>query len=704
MHKFSRFDPELNVRRLPLTYSFGDLSSIRDMFTPENGDIGRTQLPILPPLSGPLNGGVIESYQIEVSSPLLVSIREYLKTIALQQELKHQHQTPPSRSLSQNYAKIRRECMNSIGTRLVTVIQQERRLGVYNLFWLMISKHLVSLFDRVINEKGDKGNRRILEMLPILSQALFETIHHVKLYLKKEDEKKRRYSRYINDTITSHLGEAFNYKFSRSIITNQIHHIFPHITRSNLMACAQAVFVEENERYHITYDEFTDIYSGIRAYIEKHLHKNNSTFCETIATVLRIPCQTVRQLPLEALLFHPTVISLLAEDIKQLPTKNASRKKAFFKSWAPQLGDMFGEDSWEFAIADYINFAKDLRQSELIAFLRERLVFIPPKRRVSTSITSPPQQAVSASDGITDIISYQFDKGRVVHDLRQVTLIFLDLRGFTELSAGDIADQELKENLYNFFDPVVNIINHFEGDIKTYAGDGILAEFRGKKTHALQAIRAAVEIQKFFDILKQEGKTAFTGMGIGIHTGLVEEIHFFTDLEAPSHNTVIGLSANLVGRLSSGKTDKKGQFDPQIIKSLKDYIQDHDTTLTVGSGALAMFEDRLLQAFEALQQHKQQMASSENEGESLSVKVISGVLNNTGIAISNQTFEHIRALHSLKSEEIQKSVRYSYVDDALQDSLTFIKAGDAIFKGIRGKFPVWGVYRSEQTPTAKELY
>ena len=32
----------------------------------------------------------------------------------------------------------------------------------------------------------------------------------------------------------------------------------------------------------------------------------------------------------------------------------------------------------------------------------------------------------------------------------------LHLRGFTELSAGDISDQELKLQLYHFFDPVVN--------------------------------------------------------------------------------------------------------------------------------------------------------------------------------------------------------------------------------------------------------
>lgn len=51
MHKFSQVDLKLNIGRLPLIYSLGDLTTIREIFTPENGDVGRTQLPILPPIS-----------------------------------------------------------------------------------------------------------------------------------------------------------------------------------------------------------------------------------------------------------------------------------------------------------------------------------------------------------------------------------------------------------------------------------------------------------------------------------------------------------------------------------------------------------------------------------------------------------------------------------------------------------------------------
>ena len=690
MQKFSQFNSTLNIERLDLHYSVGDLSSIRSLFTPEGGNIGRAQLPILPPLSESivLDGLDTEGYIVELSSSLMVSSREFLNMLDRQQRAKKERKSPQQSDIIQQYATRRREYMNRIGTRLVDVIRQERRLGLYNLFWLVLSKYIVALFERVLEEKGGKQTQRRIEMLPVISQTLQEVIQQVKRYLEKEDGKDRRhYSRHIDNTLTSHLGTAFNFDFSHSIINDQVHLIFPELSRNNLMQCAQAIFSNGNQKYHISYEEFSELYTGIRGYMEKRLGANENLFNETVATILRVPSETVRTLPIDMLLFQPTVISLFAEDIRRQPAKSAGRKKSLFKSWAPQLGDMFGEDAWDFAMADYLSFASDLRRSEIISFLRRRIMFV--KNANSKAVGS------TEKSGLEDKISYQFGKGRIINDLRKVSLIFLDLRGFTELSAGDISDRELKLQLYRFFDPVVNIINHFGGAIKTYAGDGILASFGGKKQHSLNALRASIEVQKFFTLLKQEENIAFSGMGIGVHTGMVEETYFFPDLSSPSHNTVIGLSANIVGRLSSGKTEKSGKLDTHSVKALKDYIQATDPSMMVGSGALAIFEERLSQAVETLQQCKKQGTSERETGSELSVRVISGVLNNHGIAISNETFKHIQSVQSLKEQETGKSVRYSYHDTVLQKDLTLIKAGDAIFKGIKGKFPVWGVYTPE---------
>lgn len=702
MHKFSRFDLNLNIQRLSLTYSLGDLSTIREIFTPENGDIGRTQLPNLPPISESIsqNEDEFEGYFVQHSPSLMVGLKEFLQETTSQIVHTTQSRNPRRTDLINNYVEARRECMFRIGSRLVELIKQERRLGLYNLFWLVVSKYLVNLLDTVIPEHGESQTQIKFGLLPIISQAFQETLQQLKRYFQKYDIQQRRYSQYIDDTMLSHLGAAFNHEFSRAIITDQIHLVFPKLSRHNVLECAEMIFVPENEKYHINYEEFSEIYSGVRRYIEIQLYQQDSVFCDIIATVLKIPFQTVRKMPIESLLFHPTIITLFAEEIKHLPVKNSHRKMTFFKSWTPQLGNMIGEDSWEFAINDYITFAKDLRRSEVINMLRQRIKIILPETHRKNS-ESPEEQDLPGETA--DKVSYQFETGRIINDLRHVTLLFLDLRGFTELSAGDIRDQHLKEYLYNFFDPAVNILNQFGGSIKTYAGDGILASFGGQKEHALNAVRAAIEIQKLFQRLKRDRKIAFTGMGIGIHTGLVEETYFFADLESPSHNTVIGLTANLVGRLSSGKAEKRNEIDEQALNALQEYLQHSTPEFGDSPASLEIFEDRLLQAFEALQHQKLIQSVKAELGPQAAVRVNNGVLNNNGLAISNATFKHIHTLHPLREIESQGSVRYTYFDKFLQEHILLMKAGDATFKGIEGKFPVWGVYLyRKSTPKSRK--
>lgn len=706
MLKFARFDPTLNITRLPLSYSLGDLSAIREVFTQDPGDIGRIQLPILPSQVEIISDEKEEfaGYLVEISSALLVAIREFLKSIIPLIHGKDATGSDLDRHdmiIRHHYTEARRECMNRIGIRLIEVIKQDRRLGLYNLFWLMLSKHVINLIEQVIPEQMTNYAQYRIVIHSILAQTLQQVLTKVQTNLQKQDKKKRRYSPYIHDILVSHLGAAFNYEFSRSIITDQIHFLFPHLCHNNFLECARLVFTGLNDHYDITHADFVKICSGVRSYIEGRLQKGEPGFYEMLGNIFKIPTKTINNLPVEMILFHPTIISLFAEEIKQLPAR--SRKRRFFRSWSPRLGREFGEEAWEFAINDYLNFTKDLRRSEIIAFLRNRIVFVrnTPGSSSSSGFSRRGSAPGGKTRGIFDKISYQFDKGRIVNNLRSVTLVFLDLRGFTELSAEEhITDQELKEHLYAFFDPVVNILNHFGGTIKNYAGDSILAAFGAEskyKNHALNAVRAALEIQKLFQLLQQEGKVSFKGMGIGIHTGLVEEAHFFFDLESPGYNTVIGLAANLVGRLSSGKAEKKRKLDLQMASSLLENLM---ISRNVDISLIANVEEVLAQAVDTFHQRQEEDSLDRREPQrDLSVKIIQGVLNNQGIAISgveNGTFERIRASVDLKEVEAHNRIHYTFFDDVLREQIVFIKAGDASFKGIdtgnQGRIPVWGVY------------
>lgn len=703
MECFTQFDVALGTARLPLSFSVGDVFSIQELFTPESRDAAAiANLPILPQQIEMIawQDEMVAGYLVEVSSVLLVGLREFLQGLLAICQLKAETdaETVPQNTITHHhYAEARRECMNRIGTRLIEVIRQDRRLGLYNLFWLTISKHVITLLDQLIPFHGSKHASYRHAMHTVIAQTFEQVVLRVRTYFQKEDEQRHQNLPYAEDLLSAHLGAAFNYEFSRAIIADQVHCLFPTLSSATLRECAQTIFTGANEKYHLTYQDFLKFYSNMRLYLEGRLSKKDERLCEILAHIFNIPCHLVPNIPLDMLLFHPTVLAIFAEESKQFPSK--SRKRTFFSPRSAQTGTELEDQDWEFAMHDYVSFAKDLRRSEVIAFFRNRIMFIRSTPDNQQLGTRRQQSLQSQQTGVEDKISYQFDPGRIINDLRSVTLLFLDLRGFTELSAKEnMTDHILKENLYTFFDPVVNIITHFGGTIKSYAGDGILAAFSSASrhhNHALDAVRSAIEIQRIFQTLHRTGKMAFTGMGIGIHTGLVEEAYFFFDQTSPGYNTVIGLAANLTGRLSSGKAEPKKKIDQQTASSLLESLM---ASPNLDISLLSNVEHILHQAVDTFRQKQGGTDKWEVPG-TITVRVSQGVLNNQGIAISGVergTFDHIRATVELKEIEGHNRVYYTYYDDVLREELVFIKAGDASFKGIdtgtQGKIPVWGVY------------
>jgi class 3 adenylate cyclase len=343
---------------------------------------------------------------------------------------------------------------------------------------------------------------------------------------------------------------------------------------------------------------------------------------------------------------------------------------------------------------DYLNLADDVRKSEVISFFRDRIAIVRSSKNFTTS--KPRRIRVYEKPEPIEKITYNFTPGqKLISDLRNVTLLFLDLRGYTEVSAGNISSEALKQNLYRFFDPAMDIIDHFHGSIKFYAGDAIFASFGSgpwKDYHGLNAVRAAIEIQKIFKALKERGSMVFHGMGIGIHTGLVEDAYFFLNPVEKS-TTVIGFTANLTGRLSSGKSERLNQkLDLQSVFTLNEYLMTRALSMHMDPATLAVFEEQLLKILDGIQEEKAKEEKSQALQPEFNVHVIKGVLNNNGIALSDTTFQYIREVVALKEVPSRTVVDYLYEDKAIGEIILFKKAGDASFKGLEGKFPIWGVY------------
>lgn len=107
-------------------------------------------------------------------------------------------------------------------------------------------------------------------------------------------------------------------------------------------------------------------------------------------------------------------------------------------------------------------------------------------------------------------------------DLRNVSVMFSDLVGFTPMSATMTAP-ELITLLNDYFDVMCPIVKQHGGDIDKFIGDAIMAiydEVRGQPPPAVRAVRAALAMQAAMPAFNA-GRGIQLSMRIGINTGPV---------------------------------------------------------------------------------------------------------------------------------------------------------------------------------------
>lgn len=143
---------------------------------------------------------------------------------------------------------------------------------------------------------------------------------------------------------------------------------------------------------------------------------------------------------------------------------------------------------------------------------------------------------------------------------REVTVLFADVRGFTNLSAGTDPDA-LVAQLNDWFDEMVAAIDDAKGTVDKFLGDGLMAFFGApgvQPDHAQRAASAARSMTERLDRLNERRRAAGLkplAVGIGIASGevVVGNIGSTRRLEY----TAIGDAVNLASRLE-GATKQLG--------------------------------------------------------------------------------------------------------------------------------------------------
>lgn len=139
-------------------------------------------------------------------------------------------------------------------------------------------------------------------------------------------------------------------------------------------------------------------------------------------------------------------------------------------------------------------------------------------------------------------------------ELREVTVLFLDIRGFTNL-AERLPPRDVVAMLNEYFEVIIDVVVKHHGTVNKFIGDAVMALFGAPfliDDAPMRAVHAAVEIAQAVSAVNHRRKAAgyaTVTLGIGINTGTAVAGNIGS--EKRMEYTVIGDEVNLAQRLES---------------------------------------------------------------------------------------------------------------------------------------------------------
>lgn len=155
---------------------------------------------------------------------------------------------------------------------------------------------------------------------------------------------------------------------------------------------------------------------------------------------------------------------------------------------------------------------------------------------------------------VVEALAANPDSASMAGDTRRMTVLFSDVRNFTTISES-LSAPELSRLMNAYLTAMTEVIQKHGGTIDKYIGDAIMAFWGAplaSNTHALDAVRAAIEMQQRCATLRQDfaaRQWPELHIGIGINTGLMNVGNMGSQFRRAY--TVMGDAVNLGARLES---------------------------------------------------------------------------------------------------------------------------------------------------------
>ena len=159
---------------------------------------------------------------------------------------------------------------------------------------------------------------------------------------------------------------------------------------------------------------------------------------------------------------------------------------------------------------------------------------------------------------------------------KNVTVLFLDIRGFTSLSE-KLKPVEVVDILNTIFTMITNTVLKFNGSIDKFIGDAAMILFNAPldvENHEKQAVVTAFHIQQNMIPIQAKIKNKYgveVAIGIGIHTGpvVIGNIGSYLRMDY----TAIGDTVNTASRIESGTKAGQMLVSEQIYEKTKHFVE-----------------------------------------------------------------------------------------------------------------------------------
>ena len=177
----------------------------------------------------------------------------------------------------------------------------------------------------------------------------------------------------------------------------------------------------------------------------------------------------------------------------------------------------------------------------------------------------------------------------------EVTMLFLDIRGFTSF-AERLSAPEVVATLNRLFELIVPIIHAHNGHVDKYVGDGLLAVFgapRRQRDHANQALNAAMEVDAAVE--REFGDELSVGIGLNSGSVVAGNVGGAGRFEF----SVIGDAVNVAARVESATRQTGDRV--LIAARTKELLQDADVELVERAGVTLKGKTEAVRIYAPLQ-------------------------------------------------------------------------------------------------------